>query len=299
MRRPPVRAVLHDQEQRHGPGAGDRRAHRRGPRRRASLSPNCPEGGAAFTLRHSRSRTQRWSKPHEHDASPRRSARLGRGQPAGRSAAAQSPSAGPRHRPYPDLTGRVLVVDDNPRARQSMADVLASSRPRSARLRQRHRGPQAAPTGSPSTSSSPTCKCRAWTAWRSSARWPSGKIEAQVVMVTAFASVASAVEAMRYGAFDYIEKPFDVEQLEAARRPGPAARREGRPALEHAVAAARLGRDDGRRQPGDAAAAAADRPGRADRRNRADHRRKRHRQGAGRPLPARRQPPSRAGPGRA
>ncbi|MCI0361516.1 MAG: sigma-54 dependent transcriptional regulator, partial [Planctomycetaceae bacterium] len=40
------------------------------------------------------------------------------------------------------------------------------------------------------------------------------KHEAQVVMVTAFASVASAVEAMRYGAFDYIEKPFDVEQLE-------------------------------------------------------------------------------------
>jgi DNA-binding NtrC family response regulator len=33
-------------------------------------------------------------------------------------------------------------------------------------------------------------------------------------MVTAFASVSSAVEAMRYGAFDYIEKPFDVEQLE-------------------------------------------------------------------------------------
>jgi len=40
------------------------------------------------------------------------------------------------------------------------------------------------------------------------------KNEAQVVMVTAFASVTSAVEAMRYGAFDYIEKPFDVEQLE-------------------------------------------------------------------------------------
>ena len=37
----------------------------------------------------------------------------------------------------------------------------------------------------------------------------------KIVMVTAFASVASAVEAMRYGAFDYIEKPFDVEQLES------------------------------------------------------------------------------------
>ena len=37
---------------------------------------------------------------------------------------------------------------------------------------------------------------------------------AQIVMVTAHASVSTAVEAMRHGAFDYIEKPFDVDQLE-------------------------------------------------------------------------------------
>jgi DNA-binding NtrC family response regulator len=41
------------------------------------------------------------------------------------------------------------------------------------------------------------------------------RIEAQVAMVTAFASVTTAVDAMRHGAFDYIEKPFDVEQLES------------------------------------------------------------------------------------
>jgi DNA-binding NtrC family response regulator len=36
----------------------------------------------------------------------------------------------------------------------------------------------------------------------------------QIVMVTAHASVATAVEAMRHGAFDYIEKPFEADALE-------------------------------------------------------------------------------------
>jgi DNA-binding NtrC family response regulator len=38
---------------------------------------------------------------------------------------------------------------------------------------------------------------------------------AQVVMVTAHASIATAVEAMRRGAFDYMEKPFTADQLES------------------------------------------------------------------------------------
>jgi DNA-binding NtrC family response regulator len=40
------------------------------------------------------------------------------------------------------------------------------------------------------------------------------RLDAQVVMVTAHASVTTAVEAMRHGAFDYIEKPFNADQLE-------------------------------------------------------------------------------------
>lgn len=37
---------------------------------------------------------------------------------------------------------------------------------------------------------------------------------AQIVVVTAYATVSTAVEAVRHGAFDFIEKPFDIEQLE-------------------------------------------------------------------------------------
>lgn len=41
-------------------------------------------------------------------------------------------------------------------------------------------------------------------------------IATEVLMITAHASVGTAVEAMRHGAFDYLEKPFDVERLEQA-----------------------------------------------------------------------------------
>src|SRR4051812_31494790 len=37
--------------------------------------------------------------------------------------------------------------------------------------------------------------------------------EMPVVLMTAFADVATAVEAMKTGAFDYIQKPFDGEQI--------------------------------------------------------------------------------------
>jgi DNA-binding NtrC family response regulator len=40
------------------------------------------------------------------------------------------------------------------------------------------------------------------------------RLGVQVLMITAHASVTSAVEAMRHGAFDYLEKPFDALKLE-------------------------------------------------------------------------------------
>ncbi len=38
-------------------------------------------------------------------------------------------------------------------------------------------------------------------------------IDAPVILMTAFASVANAVEAMKLGAFDYIQKPFNAEEV--------------------------------------------------------------------------------------
>lgn len=109
--------------------------------------------------------------------------------------------------------GRVLVVDDHAAARQSMAECL------------RLAGHQV-----------DCCTCAAealrvvdgapYDCIVTDLRMPgmSGlefieqlqrlQYGAQVVMVTAHATVAVAVEAMRHGAFDFIEKPFRAEQLE-------------------------------------------------------------------------------------
>jgi DNA-binding NtrC family response regulator len=42
------------------------------------------------------------------------------------------------------------------------------------------------------------------------------KPQIRVIMITAFASTKSAVEAMKKGADDYISKPFRIDEVEAA-----------------------------------------------------------------------------------
>ena len=64
-------------------------------------------------------------------------------------------------------------------------------------------------------------------------RWP----EIVVVLMTAYATVAQAVEAMRAGAYDYLVKPFSIEEVGLDARPrarGAALRRENR-ALKSAL----------------------------------------------------------------
>ena len=42
----------------------------------------------------------------------------------------------------------------------------------------------------------------------------------QILMMTAHATVESAIEAMKLGALDYLQKPFEIDELLVARAPG-------------------------------------------------------------------------------
>jgi DNA-binding NtrC family response regulator len=110
-------------------------------------------------------------------------------------------------------SGRVLVVDDHRQARESMADVLrqaghavdcCSSAAEALRTVERERFDCIVTD----------LKMPGMNGVEMIVQLEKRQYGAQVVMVTAHATVSSAVEAMRHGAFDYIEKPFNVESLE-------------------------------------------------------------------------------------
>ncbi|MBN2022571.1 MAG: sigma-54-dependent Fis family transcriptional regulator [Pirellulales bacterium] len=109
--------------------------------------------------------------------------------------------------------GSVLVVDDHRQARESMADVLRQSGHRVACCSSAAEALEA--VGRERFDCIVTdLKMPGMNGVDLIIQLERRKYEAQVVMVTAHASVDTAVEAMRHGAFDYIEKPFDVERLE-------------------------------------------------------------------------------------
>ncbi|NQU22751.1 MAG: sigma-54-dependent Fis family transcriptional regulator [Candidatus Nealsonbacteria bacterium] len=121
-------------------------------------------------------------------------------------------NANPHAETLPDL-GRVLVVDDHRQARESMAAALrdsghrvdcCSSAPEALRVLR---------------DASYDCivtdlKMPGMSGIEFIVQLEQRRCGTQIVMVTAHATVASAVEAMRHGAFDYIEKPFDVDRLD-------------------------------------------------------------------------------------
>ena len=106
----------------------------------------------------------------------------------------------------------------------------------------------------------------------------------QILMMTAHATVESAIEAMKLGALDYLQKPFEIDELlvvVAARARAPAAAHRAPLPAQRARRAVRPLRHR-RPQPRDAGGDPARRAGRRDQEHGAHHRRDRHRQGAGR-----------------
>lgn len=110
-------------------------------------------------------------------------------------------------------TGRVLVVDDHRQARESISDIL------------RQAGHQVDAVSS-AIEALRVLERTSYDVVLTDLQMPGmtglefifelerRRHGAQVLMVTAYATVSSAVDAMRHGAFDYIEKPFDADQLE-------------------------------------------------------------------------------------
>ena len=109
--------------------------------------------------------------------------------------------------------GRVLVVDDHAAARESVADVLrhsgyevvcaSSAAEALGRLDHEHFHLLITDLQMPGMDGLQLIR-----------NVHQRRIPIEIVMITAHATIASAVEAMRYGAFAYLEKPFDVFQLE-------------------------------------------------------------------------------------
>ncbi len=52
------------------------------------------------------------------------------------------------------------------------------------------------------------------TAWTCCAATKAAHPTTAVILMTAFGSVTTAVEAMKIGAFDYVQKPFEIEEME-------------------------------------------------------------------------------------
>ncbi len=114
----------------------------------------------------------------------------------------------------PTSLGRVLVVDDHASARASVVDALRLSGYRRRCVRKRHEALK-------------RLGAEAFDVVITDLQMPGmnglefiremerRRTNVPTLMVTAHASIDTAVEAMRFGAFDYMEKPFDILKLEA------------------------------------------------------------------------------------
>lgn len=110
-------------------------------------------------------------------------------------------------------TSRVLVVDDHARSRESVAailrhagyDVLASASAASALQHLRHKDFDIVVTD---------MQMPGMDGLEFIQEIERLGLDVEVLMITAHATIDTAVQAMRHGAFDYLAKPFDAERLE-------------------------------------------------------------------------------------
>ena len=105
--------------------------------------------------------------------------------------------------------------------------------------------------------------------------------ELQVIVMTAFGSVETAVEAIRHGAFDYVSKPMNLDEIKSTVRRALTERDVSGVATRRRTADRRFERR-GRTKPGDGRGLPNPRPRRDLAQHRPDRGRKRHRQGADR-----------------
>ncbi len=110
------------------------------------------------------------------------------------------------------MSARILVVDDDQATRRMLAlglkgagrQVAAASSVAEANELARDFEPQVVLTDLNMAGGSGIDLCRQF-----SDSWP----DVPIIVVTAFGSMASAIEAMRVGAYDFVTKPFDIDAL--------------------------------------------------------------------------------------
>ena len=111
------------------------------------------------------------------------------------------------------LTGRVLVVDDHHDARESTAFVLRQAGHEVECCASAAEGLRRV-AGQPFDCVITDLNMPGMNGVEFIIQLEKRQFAGQIVMMTAYASVATAVEAMRHGAFDYMEKPFTADRLE-------------------------------------------------------------------------------------